>query len=289
MKITAQFLIGCLLPLLAMLVLAGCSKDNDDPKPDIVFAATLDGYKVSFKNQTPDVQSCKWDFGDGASSAEENPVHIYPGKGKYVPTLYVTMKNGVVYEGSTVLRIAKSSAVKLNDNTLSDWDTVVHNQIVSGAGGGTFKKAKYDYDGNYVYFYFELVTTPAIGDIFDFYMDTDNNSNTGLITWLFAAGGYDVLLEGTMFTGVLDVYYHTGAQSSFTFDKQSISDFFEIGTVVESGGILRFEGKLVRSKIKGLTGKGFKIGVSATKSDYTVIKGTAPDIGAPAFFVDMTE
>jgi hypothetical protein len=39
------------------------------------------------------------------------------------------------------------------------------------------------------------------------------------------------------------------------------------------GGLLEFEGRINRSKIARLTGKGFKIGITATKSDWSVLLG----------------
>lgn len=288
MKLFSIDIKQCLLAAGILLGLGSCSKD-DDRAPDIVFEINVDGYTVDFTNKTEGVQSFKWEFGDGSSSTEESPSHTYSGKGKYVPTMYVTMKDGRSFEASTVLRISKSTAVKLNDNTLSDWDTVVTNVVTSGPLGGVFRKAKYDYDGNYIYFYFEIATTRAAGDIFDFYMDTDNNGGTGLITWLFAGAGNDVLLEGAALNDWFDVFYHKGAQNAFSFDPQSISEFYSIGKVEESGGIMKCEGRLVRSKIKGLTGKGMKIGVALTKSDWSAQIGTVPDPGAPAFFLDMNE
>jgi len=272
-----------------IILLLSCKKDKIEPTLDVVYTVNVDGYTATFDNKTSGGQSFKWDFGDGATSTEASPVHIYPGKGKYVPTLYVTTANGKMVEGSTVLRISKSTAVKLTDNSLTDWDTVTHNAISSGTGGGIFKKAKYDYDGNYIYFYFEMQSAEANGDIFDFYMDTDNNPSTGLTTWLFAGGGYDVLIEGAMLANWFDLFYHKGAQTAFSFDYQSVSDFYEIGTIQQEGAILKFEGKITRSKIKGLTGTGFKIGVSATKNDWSAMLGTAPDAATAAFFVDMTE
>ncbi|WP_127126172.1 PKD domain-containing protein [Pseudoflavitalea rhizosphaerae] len=277
-----------LLAAALILGVSACSKDSD-PAPDVVFEIDVDAYTVAFTNKTADVKSFKWEFGDGATSTEENPTHTYAGKGKYVPTLYVTMQNGATYEASTVLRISKSSAVKMDDNTLSDWDTVAVNVVNSGAAGGIFRKAKYDYDGNYIYFYFEIATTKAAGDIWDFYMDTDNNNGTGLITWLFGGAGNDVLLEGVPLVDWFDVFYHKGAQNSFTFDPQSISEFYRLGFVQEVGGLLKVEGRLARSKIKGLTGKGMKIGVVLTKSDWSATVGTSPDTGAPSFFLDMSE
>src|SRR5882762_7805394 len=115
---------------------SACKKDGAKPQADIFYTTSLDGYTVTFTNQTTGAASYKWDFGDGATSTDASQSHTYPGKGKYVPTLYATTAGGVTDEGSTVIHIAKSSAVKLDDNSLSDWDTVTHNVVVSGAGGG---------------------------------------------------------------------------------------------------------------------------------------------------------
>ena len=272
-----------------ILMLPSCKKDTVEDGPDVIFTTSTDAYTVTFTNKTTGAVSYKWDFGDGAFSTEENPSHTYPGKGKYVPTLYVTTAGGKTNEGSTVIHIAKSSAIKLTDHSLADWDTVTYNVKVSGTGGGIFRKAKLDYDAENIYFYFEMVSGVANGDIFDFYIDPDNNSSTGLITWVATGSGNDVLLEGAMLTGWFDLLYHTGAQNSFTFDLQSATDFYQVGTVQESGGLLKFEGKLVRSKIKLLTGKGMKLAVTATKSDWSAMLGMIPDPGTPAFYLNMTD
>jgi len=271
------------------LLLQSCKKDTVEASPDVNFSTSIDAYTVTFTNKTTGAASYKWEFGDGSVSTEENPSHTYPGKGKYVPTLYVTTTGGRTAEGSTVIRIAKSSAIKLNDNSLADWDTVTYNVKVSGTGGGIFRKAKLDYDAENIYFYFEMASSVANGDIFDFYIDADNNSSTGLITWVANGSGNDVLLEGAMLTGWFDMFYHTGAQNSFTFDYQSVTDFFQVGTVQESGGILKFEGKLIRSKVKYLTGKGMKLAVTATKSDWSAQLGMIPDPGTAAFYLNMTD
>jgi PKD repeat protein len=271
------------------LLLPSCKKDTVEGSPDVNFSTSVNAYTVTFTNKTTGGASYKWDFGDGAVSTEENPTHTYPGKGKYVPTLYVTTSAGKMGEGSTVIRIAKSSAIKLNDNSLTDWDTVTYNVKVSGTGGGIFRKAKLDYDAENVYFYFEMASTVANGDIFDFYLDADNNSSTGLTTWVASGSGNDALMEGAILANWFDLFYHTGAQNSFTFDMQTITDFYQVGTVQEAGGIVKFEGKLVRSKIKYLTGKGLKLAVTATKSDWSTTLGIIPDPGTPAFYLNMTD
>lgn len=266
-----------------------CKKDKVQSSVDVIYTVNVDGLTATFTNQTKGVTTYKWDFGDGATSTEENPVHTYAVKGKYVPTLYVTTASGQNFEGSTVLRLSKGSPVKLDDNTLSDWDTLNHNVITSGPKGGIFRKVKFDYDGANIYFYIEMASKKSNGDIFDFYIDPDNNVATGLLTTLFPNGGYDVLMEGAMLDNWFDVFYHTGDQNSFSFNQQSLSDYYKIGTIVEASGILKFEGSISRTKIMGLTGKGLKIGIVATKSDWSATLGTAPDAETPAFFLDTSE
>lgn len=277
--------------LLALLVLGSCKKDDSSAGVSPFYSISVDGVTVTFTNASTGASTYKWDFGDGATSNETSPVHVYPGKGKYVPTLYATGTSGKTAEASTVIRLSKPSPVKLDDNTLSDWDTITHNMIVSGPGGGIFRKAKFDYDGNNVYLYFEIATSKANGDIFDMYLDTDNDATTGYLNGEFSGGGYDVLLEGPVLQSQMDVYYHSGDQASFGgFAGQSVSESQQVGTVVESGGILKFEMKLVRSKLKNLSSTtGLKLGIVATKNDWSVQLGTAPDDNTPAFYLDMTE
>lgn len=281
-----KFLYTILAPAALLFMFTSCEKDKEvDYGPDILFTTAIDGYKVTFNNTT-EASTYKWDFGDGTTSTEKSPVHQYARKGKYVPTLTITA-NGKTYEGSTVLRLTKGSAVKLNDNSFTDWDTVTKAVTYPT---GYFRKVKLDYDGENVYFYFEVASTLAAADIFDFYMDTDNNAATGLVTWVSTGGGNDVLLEGQMLapTGQwFEMYNHTGP--GFIFAYVPIADFYSLGTVQQVGPILKFEGKLVRSKIKNLTGTAVKIAGTATKNDWSVTLGLFPAAGTPAMSLDMSE
>ena len=279
--------------LLLLCAATACKKDDAKPAPVVVYTIEVDGNQVTFNNTTTGATSWKWDFGDSTSSTEQSPVHTYKGKGKYVPTLYATSGDGVTAEGSTVIRISKTSPVKLTDNSLADWDTISQQVMTAGPNGGVFKKAKFDYDGQNVYFYVEMTGKRSDEVIFDVYIDSDNNAGTGLLTSLFTDGAYDVLLEGQWLLQSpaipMTMYYHSGAQTGFNFDPQSGSSFFTIGTIVESNGVIRFEGKLDRSKIKGFTGTAIRLGMVATTSDWGTQLGTIPDEGAPSFLINMPE
>jgi PKD repeat protein len=274
------------------LSVISCKKEKPGMMPDPFYSYTTEGFTVQFKNLSRFATSYKWDFGDGTASTEASPVHTYPHKGKYVPTLIAIGENGKEAEASTVLHLSKGSSVNLNDNTLSDWDTVTHNVVIGGKNSGNFIEAKYDYDGNYLYVYFEQITKVSDGNIYDMYIDMDNNPATGFISNDMPGGGYDMLLEGTVFGGWLDVDPFTGGanQASFTFSNINVSSYYKMGAVQQSGDTLRFEYGIVRSKIPGLSStQGIKIFVQANSNDWSTVVGTSPDIGTKAFFLDMSE
>ncbi len=272
--------------------MSSCKKDDAAPAPDVFYSVALEGYTVKFTNQTRGASSYKWDFGDGTVSEEESPSHAYPGKGKYVPTLYATSSDGTVAEGSTVINISKASAVKLDDNSLADWDTVSYNQVTPGAGAGVMKLAKYDYNSEFVYCYFEIAATVADGHVFDFYLDADNNPATGYLSWMFPGAGNDIVLEGSLFDGGwFDPLYFTGGtnQSGWSWAWQGIAEFYQVGTIVQDGPTLKFEMGLKRAKLKGLVGKAIRIGVSVTKNDWSAIIGSIPAPGTISYQLDMSE
>src|SRR5690606_37320870 len=48
------------------------------------FSTTIDGLNVQFVNEsTGDLSSYQWDFGDGQTSADPNPLHTYAAGGTY--------------------------------------------------------------------------------------------------------------------------------------------------------------------------------------------------------------
>ncbi len=280
-----------IVALIAAINFSSCKKDSNKPTPFVFYSVSIDGATVTFTNESKGATSYEWDFGDGSTSTDESPTHTYPGKGKYVPTLYATAADGTKAEASTVLHIAKTSPIKLDDHSLADWDTISANVVVAGANSGNFIKAKYDYDANYIYLYFEQNTTKADGNIYDVYLDADNDITTGLLTGDIPGGAYEVLLEGTVFDDWLDPYYFIGTdQQNFgNYTPQSISEFFKLGTVVQDGSVQKFEWAISRSKIKGLTGKAVRIGVQAAANDWSAEIGFSPDLGSDSYLLDMSE
>jgi PKD repeat protein len=55
----------------------------------------MDRRLVAFKDLSQgDINLWKWDFGDGATSPEQNPMHTYTKPGEFVVTLFVEGPKG---------------------------------------------------------------------------------------------------------------------------------------------------------------------------------------------------
>lgn len=72
---------------------------NVYPEPTALFEAypklvTIPGESVTFVNTSVDADTYSWDFGDGYSSTEENPIYEYKEEGSYTVSLEVTNEYG---------------------------------------------------------------------------------------------------------------------------------------------------------------------------------------------------
>lgn len=78
-------------------------------EPSAGFDFTKEELTVTFINQSNNSTSYSWDFGDGNSSMEENPVHTYGAAGDYDVTLIASDDNG--NESMVTKMLSVSSAV----------------------------------------------------------------------------------------------------------------------------------------------------------------------------------
>lgn len=68
--------------------------DLPSAKPAAAFSYTKDGNEVTFTNSSRNSTDYTWDFGDGGTSTDENPVHTYAAEGTYTVTL--TVSDGII-------------------------------------------------------------------------------------------------------------------------------------------------------------------------------------------------
>ena len=94
------FSILALLAVFSMIALNSCKKDDDDdnggstadPIASFQFVVSQTNFlEVAFTNYSQNATSYSWDFGDGETSVEKDPVHVYAAAGNYTVTL--TAKN----------------------------------------------------------------------------------------------------------------------------------------------------------------------------------------------------
>lgn len=74
---------------LALVFISSCSEDDGgtvlDPVAQFSFVAA--GSEITFTNVSENASGYSWDFGDGSTSEDANPVHAYDGAGEYEVTL----------------------------------------------------------------------------------------------------------------------------------------------------------------------------------------------------------
>lgn len=59
--------------------------------PSADFSYEIDGFQVRFTNRSENAEGYRWDFGDGTTSEEENPVHTFSRGGVFSVTLNATI------------------------------------------------------------------------------------------------------------------------------------------------------------------------------------------------------
>lgn len=75
-------------PALEAILLEHLQVGDDKPQGEIEIA--VDPLSLQFTDTSPgDPTSWSWDFGDGGSSTEQNPIHTYATGGTYTVTLDV--------------------------------------------------------------------------------------------------------------------------------------------------------------------------------------------------------
>ena len=147
--------------LLAIVVIAtinGCKKDetnNPTTPPSANFNLSGDNdfapRKVIFINQSSNAISYSWDFGDGQTSSEASPNHIYSNGGTFNVTLTATNSVGQNVINKTVVIKNAPTKLKVNSVLLRAMSFIDG----SGAGWDTFNgpdvyfKVSDDNDVNY--------------------------------------------------------------------------------------------------------------------------------------------
>ena len=102
---------GYFIVFTALIVLNSC----ETPEPYSAFDPNMYSHnpntEVYFYNNSRDAESYLWDFGDGQTSIDSSPSHLYLDTGLFNPTLTVTATNGCQLQSSTLISISNSPSI----------------------------------------------------------------------------------------------------------------------------------------------------------------------------------
>jgi len=246
---------------LALLMVAGISSCKK-AVPVAKFSFTVDGKTVTFVNESTDATSYKWTFGDGGTSTDAAPVHVFPDYGLYSVALTATGEGGENVSTVDVELVFTPSMVM--DGDFAKWASVA--TFVEGAGG-TMTKVKLSHDEKYLYIYVE--GTADYRGFFDIYIDADNNPATGAVTWIYPMGaGADYLMEG---------FIAEAGDGDLFLDDPATTDWGWIVSVAAGSNLIK------ASALKAITG--------GKAIEFSIMREMATQLGSTINlgFVDVAE
>lgn len=176
--------------ILALLISSSCTKE-DENNTKAVFSYVADGFMVNFTNFSSNASSYEWDFGDGNSSTQRSPQHIYSSRGDFLVTLKA-LSNGIESSFTDTVVILGPN-IKIDGN-FSDWEHVPYTHV--NEEGGTISAIKTFASSDFLFFYLEGNQQFNLS-VLSMYIDADNNPETGFKTWMYpVSSGADFMLEG---------------------------------------------------------------------------------------------
>ena len=181
MKTIRIFLTALVLSVCSLTACVHLGDLDLEPIPDISFTYESAGLTYTFTSA--DAQNVKWTIVGETEGSGETFSYTFKKPGFYWVSMSGTY-NGEEQTVSTKILVAKASAVKLDDGTISDWDAVTYPDFMLYGNDGV-SYGKFDYDANYIYFMFVLEEQEMFdinAAIWNLRLDADDNSQTGYST-----------------------------------------------------------------------------------------------------------
>jgi hypothetical protein len=243
-----------LLMVMASLFLFSCTEEEKEPLPtSAIIHYSIAENQVAFTALAINANTYLWDFGDGQTSTEANPVHVYTDGGYYKVTLAVTGGTGTV-NSEADLAVAVTPYILLTGGaTATDgktWKlTAAHSKNDRLANADqTFTVAKGAPaelpTGAFDLF---LGMGEVYNDTYTFHYDggyshdvmADKAAFSGLVYQMLTTGGAGIVNAGGKDFGLCTGKFTPEANASFTYVE---NENFEVPSVYGPGGKLTYSG-----------------------------------------------
>ncbi len=124
--------------MLAMLSFSSCKDDDPlaDPISSFQYAVSIENFlEVTFSNFSQDASIYEWNFGDGNTSSDENPVHTFASAGTYTVVLTASNEDNVSASFSQVLVLTdpNTALAMLAGETQKTWK-LLRDGVALGVG-----------------------------------------------------------------------------------------------------------------------------------------------------------
>lgn len=267
--------------------------DKDDPIAPItgtaLFSYVADGFIVTFTNESTvsGTVTYAWDFGDGESSTDKDPVHTFATKGEYDVTLTVSDSQNGTHPISTKVAVDKKTRISLTDNSIDDWAVVTETEFIVpiGDNSGVVTGLKFDYDAEFVYALLTFEGALVDSTRFNVVVDVDADTATGWFTWIWPVLGIDYLHQAQLGLGensAYGVFNNPSAAGDHGWPAWEDvtptlpANFYVFGGAYEAGGKVTYEIGFDRAKMPGFDADKIDIGIYLANKGWAEI-GFAPD------------
>jgi len=255
--------------LLGTLILLsfGCAKETTAPIFD--FSYKTKGLTVQFNTTSIGANAFKWNFGDGTTSTDKNPIHTFSATGNYFVSLTASGPGGSNTISDSV-EVVKPEPIIIDGN-FGDWDSIPTANLAiatlpANAPFNALQVLKVYADKNYIYLYMKFDSTKV--DPVDIYLDADAKASTGADVWYWANSGADLLIEGFLSGKLQDaaVYQHDDSQGPSawawnTIVSAGIGAINMSKLVTVNGSVVECEVSIIRGMIPFSFSNPFNIGV----------------------------
>lgn len=268
-------------------IISSCS--DDDPVtialylPIANFSYETFDKKVVFTDKSENADSYYWTFGDGETSTEQNPTHFFKANKKYSVELTIRGERGKTSTKKVTIDFSDGTSTEdVNitlDGNFSDWAAVPASMLATSTIAPyvtdlvALKEVKLCANSDYIFFYIKA-NDNAKFSVAQFYIDMDNDSQTGFAGWYWEGIGSEYVLEGErekdLDPDAIGVYDISAGDWPWKNVNKKGSKAIEISAFIAGeDGTVEVEGRIFRSEMPDL-GKTIKMGVALADAGWAV-------------------